>query len=118
MHNQIFALKFMRLVNNQLSVELGRKNQGIVLDLGANVGHFSHAARKMGFRVVAVEPHPEALKYLAKRFSRDKKVEIIPKAIGNQTGKTVLNFHPDHSNDRIQTSISASTISDKFIGEY
>ena len=89
-------------------------NQGLVIDLGANVGNFTHACRLMGYEVIAVEPHPRALEYLGKRFRDDGGVRIISAAIGQNEGGTELHFHSDHVKDPIQTSISASTVADKF----
>ena len=85
-----------------------------MLDLGANVGHFTHAVRKLGFSCISVEPHPTAVVSLLKRFESDTNVTVIDAAVGRNIGKITLNFHPDHMKDPIQTSISASVIEDKF----
>ena len=87
---------------------------GLVLDLGANVGDFTSACLDLGFTVIAVEPHPNALRYLQKRMRRNQNVEIVPYGVSDVDGKTHLYTHPDHLHDPITTSISASTVSDKF----
>jgi len=94
-----------------------QSNKGLVLDLGANIGDFSDACLDLGFSVIAVEPHPSALVYLEKRMKRKQNVEVLPVGVSNVDGKSILYTHPDHSNDPITTSISASTISDKFQGK-
>jgi FkbM family methyltransferase len=94
---------------------LQRKNQkGIAIDLGANIGDFSAACLNLGFHVISIEPHPIANSYLQKRFKNKSKLQIINAAIGNMNGESQLNYHSDHLKDPITTSISASTIEDKF----
>ena len=112
--NQYHAYKYLRQIRNRIPLATRRNISGTVLDLGANVGHFTHAVRKLGFSCVAVEPHPAALVHLLKRFKSDTNVNVIEAAVSNNIGKITLNFHPDHMNDQIQTSISASIIEDKF----
>ncbi len=89
-------------------------NVGLVIDLGANIGNFTHACRLMGYEVIAIEPHPQALEYLSRRFKNDVGVKIISGAIARHEGDTELHFHEDHLKDPIQTSISATTVTDKF----
>jgi FkbM family methyltransferase len=95
----------------QLSPKL---NHGVVLDLGANVGDFTHACLDLGFSVIAVEPHPSALRYLQRRMGKKPNVQILPVGISDVDGKTFLYTHPLHKNDPIATSIAASTVSEKF----
>jgi FkbM family methyltransferase len=87
----------------------------VVLDIGANVGHFSAACRNLGFDVVAVEPHPAALRHLKKRFRHDSKVTILEKAVSDHAKLVTLHMHPQHVFDPISTSIAASIFPDKFI---
>jgi FkbM family methyltransferase len=89
-------------------------SHGVVLDLGANVGDFTHACLDLGFSVIAVEPHPSALKYLQRRMGKKPNVQILPVGVGDVEGKTFLYTHPFHNNDPIATSIAASTVSEKF----
>lgn len=87
---------------------------GHILDLGANLGDFSAACLSLGFEVTAVEPHPDACKYLERRFLGNSNLRIVKKAI-SPFGQTIqLQFHPDHKNDPITTSLSASIIEEKF----
>jgi FkbM family methyltransferase len=90
------------------------KHRGMVLDLGANVGNFSQACVNLGFTVIAVEPHPEALSYLQSRMKNEKSVQILAAGVSDVPGKSTLYTHPDHKNDPLMTSISASIIGEKF----
>ena len=95
--------------------ELGNQlSKGVVLDIGANVGDFTGACLDLGFSVVAVEPHPNALNYLQHRMRKEPNVEILAVGVSNVAGKSFLYTHPDHNKDPIATSISATTISEKF----
>jgi FkbM family methyltransferase len=59
-------------------------------DLGAHVGSRVRAWRKLGVRVVAVEPQPDCLRILRLLYGRDKQVEIVPKAVGAAAGRSRL----------------------------
>lgn len=92
-------------------------HQGIVLDLGANIGNFSQACLNLGFKVIAVEPHPQALSYLQSRMKKEKDVQILAAGVSDLPGKCTLYTHPDHENDPLTTSVSASIIGEKFQAE-
>ena len=94
-------------------LKVGR-HSGLVLDLGANLGHFSDACKEIGYSIVCVEPHPDAIDYLEKRFRHHSEIEIVKKAITYRGTPTQLQFHPDHDNDPLTTSLSATIISEKF----
>jgi FkbM family methyltransferase len=69
----------------------GISHDGIVLDLGANVGIFSrYAANHMvpNGHVIAVEPNPELIRFLRSNVSG--RTEIIPKAIALGSGCATL----------------------------
>ena len=112
--NHIECKKYQSLISSRINAISVAGNSGHVLDLGANVGHFSHAARRMGFDVTAVEPHPDALTYLRKRFRKDERVEIIAAAVGRNDATATLILHRDHNKNPLKSSISSSTIPDKF----
>lgn len=112
--NRLVAMKYRKLIIARFGELDTKSNVGTVLDIGANIGDFSHACRLLGFDVIAVEPHPNAVKNLRKRFKNDPKVRILELAISDSEEDGSLYFHQDHTLDPIQTSISATTISDKF----
>jgi len=116
--NYLNARRYRNLILERFPDFGTSTNSGVVIDLGANVGHFSQACRMLGFNVIAVEPHPVAVIQLRKRFRMDPKVSIISSAIGSTNGLLTLHLHADHSKDPIQTSISASTIPDKFANDH
>src|SRR5262245_50791316 len=59
-------------------------------DIGAHVGSRVRAWRKLGARVVAVEPQPDCLRVLRLLFGRDKGVTIFPGAVGAEPGTARL----------------------------
>lgn len=59
-------------------------------DIGAHVGSRVRAWRKLGARVVAVEPQPDCLRVLRLFFGRDKGVTLVPSAVGERPGRASL----------------------------
>jgi FkbM family methyltransferase len=57
-------------------------SEGVFLDLGANVGQVTRKALSYGHDVIAFEPDPRALTVLRENFANDRRVTIIPKAVG------------------------------------
>lgn len=121
-----FRFIFRNLINRRAS-QIYQKNilelfpdlvisskSNIVLDIGANFGHFTQASLDLGFRVVAVEPHPIAFQHLERRFGQNPKVDLLNYAVSNLGSRVNFYLHPLHKNDPVQTSLSATTISDKF----
>jgi FkbM family methyltransferase len=106
--------QYVKLITQRYPDISGWQDKGYVLDLGANLGHFTDAVSYLGFKVISVEPHPEAFKYLQRRFSRDPRVTLVNKAVSNTETPICLQLHPDHKKDPQVTSLSASTISEKF----
>lgn len=67
---------------------LGPGDVGI--DVGAHVGSRVRAWRKLGAKVVAVEPQPDFTRILRLFFGRDAGVVVVPDAVGAQPGKARL----------------------------
>jgi FkbM family methyltransferase len=59
-------------------------------DIGAHVGSRVRAWRKLGARVIAVEPQPDCLRVLRLFFGRDRRVTILPEAVGARAGRARL----------------------------
>ena len=58
----------------------------LVVDVGANVGYFSHLALSLEFDVVAFEPQSRALPYLGASYRENKKTnrfQLYPCAVGS-----------------------------------
>jgi FkbM family methyltransferase len=60
------------------------------LDVGAHVGSRVRAWRRLGARVIAVEPQPDCLRVLRLFFGRDHDVTILPIAVGARAGQAQL----------------------------
>ncbi|HEY7223970.1 MAG TPA: FkbM family methyltransferase [Micromonosporaceae bacterium] len=59
-------------------------------DIGAHVGSRVRAWRRLGARVVAVEPQPDCLRVLRAFFGRDPGVTLVPVAVGAEPGHARL----------------------------
>ena len=62
----------------------------LCFDLGAHVGNRVRVWRRLGARVIAVEPQPNCLKVLRFLYGREAAVEIVASAVGASCGRTVL----------------------------
>jgi len=79
----------------------------LVFDIGAHVGDRIAAFRRLGARVVAVEPQPALLRTLRLLYGRDPMVTIEAAAVGRQPGIVELNVNLDNP--------TVSTVSTDFI---
>ncbi|HEU0214982.1 MAG TPA: FkbM family methyltransferase [Jiangellaceae bacterium] len=59
-------------------------------DIGAHVGSRVRAWRRLGARVIAVEPQPDFVRVLRLFFGRDPGVTVVPGAVGAQAGRARL----------------------------
>jgi FkbM family methyltransferase len=59
-------------------------------DIGAHVGGRVRTWRRLGARVVAVEPQPDCLRVLHLLFGRDRGVTLVPSAVGAAAGRARL----------------------------
>src|SRR5689334_14887103 len=62
----------------------------IGFDVGAHVGSRVRAWRKVGARVVAIEPQPDLVRVLRLFFGRDAGVTLVPDAVGARPGRARL----------------------------
>ena len=76
----------------------------LVFDVGAHVGDRTAAFRRLGARVVAVEPQPALARTLRLIHGRDREVVIEPCAVGRTSGTAQLKLNVDNP-----TVASAST---------
>lgn len=67
---------------------------GLAFDLGAHVGSRVLAWRRLGARVVAVEPQPGCQRVLRWLFGRDTGVTLRAEAVGRCTGTATLHVSP------------------------
>jgi FkbM family methyltransferase len=79
----------------------------LVFDVGAHVGDRVACFRRLGARVVAVEPQPALVRTLRLIHGRDRTVVIEPVAVGRGQGTLDLKLNIDNP--------TVSTASDAFI---
>lgn len=68
----------------------------LVFDIGAHVGDRIAAFRRLGARVVAVEPQPALVRTLRLFYGRDPNVTIEAAAVGRQPGVIELSLNVDN----------------------
>jgi len=79
----------------------------LVFDVGAHVGDRIAAFRRLGARVVAVEPQPALVASLKLLYGRDRAVTIEPLALGASAGVVELKLNIDNP--------TVSTASEAFV---
>lgn len=67
---------------------------GLAFDVGAHAGNRVAAFRQLGARVVALEPQPDFVHLLQRRFGRDARVSLLPQALGHAPGQARLMASP------------------------
>ncbi|MBX9843044.1 MAG: FkbM family methyltransferase [Xanthobacteraceae bacterium] len=80
----------------------------LVFDVGSHVGDRIGAFRRLGARVVALEPQPALVTTLKLLYGRDRNVAIEAKAAGRASGEIELKINVDNP--------TVSTASDAFVG--
>jgi FkbM family methyltransferase len=63
---------------------------GLAFDVGAHAGNRVAAFRALGARVVALEPQPDFVRLLQRRFGADSQVTVLPLALGREPGQARL----------------------------
>jgi membrane glycosyltransferase len=81
------------------------KSGDLVFDVGAHVGDRVAVFRKLGARVVAVEPQPAIIKVLRLLYGRDRAVAIEPQAVGRGAG--TVNLKLNLANPTVSTASQA-----------
>jgi FkbM family methyltransferase len=79
----------------------------LVFDVGAHVGDRIGSFRRLGARVVAVEPQPTLVTTLKLLYGLNRSIIIEPAAIGRESGTVVLKLNIDNP--------TISTASDAFM---
>lgn len=87
----------------------------VFVDLGANVGDVTLAARKYGMDVIAFEPDPVARAVLEERTRGDDHVVIVPKAAGGSSRIATFHQRPD-VDDLVKTQSSSLVLTDEHTG--
>jgi FkbM family methyltransferase len=68
----------------------------LVFDVGAHVGDRVASFRRLGARVIAVEPQPAFAKLLKLIYGRSREVVVERVAIGRESGSTRIMINPDN----------------------
>jgi FkbM family methyltransferase len=79
----------------------------LVFDIGAHVGDRIAAFRRLGARVVAVEPQPALAFTLKALYGRDRGVTVVRTAVGRSPGTIAMRINVDNP--------TVSTASDAFV---
>jgi FkbM family methyltransferase len=79
----------------------------LVFDVGAHVGDRIGAFRRLGAKVVAVEPQPALALTLSAIYGRDRQVMIERKAVGRAAGEITMQINIDNP--------TVTTASDAFV---
>ncbi len=102
------ALKTVQGVARSLRIYYGDREHGpamdrlysefvrpgdLVFDIGAHVGDRIGAFRRLGARMVALEPQPALAKTLRLIYGRDPMVTIEDAAVGRESGFVTLNVN-------------------------
>jgi FkbM family methyltransferase len=77
----------------------------LVFDLGAHVGDRIASFRRLGCRVVAVEPQPALQRLLRALYGRARDVALVPAAVGECCGR--LELHLNLRNPTVSTGSTA-----------
>jgi FkbM family methyltransferase len=68
----------------------------LFFDIGANIGDRSEIFSRLGVKVVSVEPQPDCVHALEKRFS-DSDVVVVNKGVGREQGEMRMNVCADEN---------------------
>jgi FkbM family methyltransferase len=77
----------------------------LCFDLGAHVGNRVRSWRRLGARVVAVEPQPALVRVLRLLYGRDPEVHVVAAAVAER--EAVVPLHLNLANPTISTSSEA-----------
>lgn len=69
---------------------------GLAFDIGAHLGDRTRAFRRLGARVVAIEPQPAMMRWLGRLHRRDGGVVLLERAAGARPGRARLAISETH----------------------
>jgi len=92
----------------------------LVFDIGSHVGNRIGSFRRLGCRVVAVEPQPRLVRILRRFYGRDPEVAIEPMAIAAAPGS--IELFVNHDNPSLTTAssgfVAAASAAPRWRGEH
>jgi len=68
---------------------LGKKNN-LIFDIGANVGDYASMFKKLASKIIVLEPDEQNFRILNVRFSKNKNIIVIKKAVASSIGEAEL----------------------------
>ncbi len=77
------------------------KRGALAFDIGSHVGDRIGSFRRLGARVVALEPQPDCARVVRELYGNDHAVTLIEKACGPTAGRTT--FHVNSANPTVST---------------
>jgi len=77
------------------------QENALCFDIGAHLGNRTNAWEALGAKVVAVEPQPQCMQFLQKKFGHSKNVVLLQQAVGAKKGKAT--FHVSELTPTIST---------------
>ncbi len=88
-----FFIYYLKPFNEQRLIRFYQplvKQGDLCFDVGAHLGNRTNAWLKIGARVIALEPQPSCVKFLAKKFHHNKNFKLVEKAVGDKIGNIVM----------------------------
>jgi len=70
--------------------------QSLAFDIGANIGNRTKIFRRLGARVIALEPQPYCQSLLKRAFRNDSEVVIVSSAVGREEGTAEMKIASGH----------------------
>jgi FkbM family methyltransferase len=68
----------------------------LAFDIGSHVGDRVASLRRLGLRVIAVEPQPLPARVLRLLYGRDRQVEVVQAAVGAEPGTMTMHLNLDN----------------------
>jgi hypothetical protein len=84
------------------------KPNDLVFDVGAHVGDRVASFRRLGARVVAIEPQPALAFTLKTLYCRDRNVTIESKAVGRTPGRLKMMINVDNPTVSTASALSST----------
>jgi len=64
----------------------------LCFDIGAHVGSRLRVWTALGARIIAVEPQPQMMRWLKRRYGRKPHISFLPQAVGVRSGEATMNI--------------------------
>lgn len=93
------------------------KENGLVFDIGANLGFKSDVFLQLGARVIAFEPQPSCLPYLKSRQIWNQRLTIDTQAVSSRAGTLSFFISSSHTLSTLSKDFIHAAGNEKFSGE-